>query len=296
MNLRQCEAFRAVMEAGTVTTAAERLRVSQPAVSKMLAQFERDLGFRLFLRQNRRLIPTPEALALYQEVRRAFMGLDYLTRFAGDLRSLRQGHLVVGATHSIASFYLPKIAARFLRAHPGLSMSLQSTDSPGIAQMVASRRADLGIAQFRVATEGVRYERLCATETVCVLPAGHALARKRVIRPADLHGEAFIALAAVNRLRSRLAAVLEAAGAVPNIQVDTPLASTACQMVTEGIGLCVLDRLSAEANRQPGLTIRPFRAGIVEDLLMLSLDQAPLSVPAAAFAALLRQSFARRLG
>lgn len=81
MNLRQCEVFRAVMEAGTVTEAAHRLRISQPAVSKMLAQLERDLGLRVFLRQRRRLVPTPEGRALHQEVQRAFVGLEYLNSF-----------------------------------------------------------------------------------------------------------------------------------------------------------------------------------------------------------------------
>ena len=291
MNLRQCEVFRAVMEAGTVTNAATRLRVSQPAVSKMLAQFERELGFRLFLRQNRRLVRTPEAHALYEEVRRAFVGLDYLTRFAGDLRELRQGHLVLAATHAMASFYLPGVVARFLRSHPGLSISIHTADSPGIAQEVATRRVDLGIAQFRVPTQGVRYERLCSVETVCVLPPGHALARRRVIRPTDLHGETFIALAAVNRSRTRLTSVFEVEGVVPRIRVDTPLASTACNLVMAGVGVCILDRLSAEASGHPDLVIRPFRPGISEDLLMLSSEQAPLSGVATAFAALLRQSF-----
>ena len=98
MNLRQCEVFRVVMEAGTVTAAADLLHVSQPAVSKILAQLERDLGFRAFLRVRRRLVPTPEAQALYDEVRRAFVSLDYLTRFARDLKGLRQGRLVLAAS------------------------------------------------------------------------------------------------------------------------------------------------------------------------------------------------------
>src|SRR5579875_64147 len=130
MNLRQCEVFRAVMEAGTVTAAAERLHVSQPAISKILAQLEQELGFRVFLRQRQRLLPTPEAQALYQEVRRAFVGLDYLTRFAADLRDLRQGHLVLAASHAVCSFYLPGVVAGFLRDHPGLSVSMHAMDSP----------------------------------------------------------------------------------------------------------------------------------------------------------------------
>ena len=294
MNLRQCEMFRAVMEAGTVTAAADRLHVTQPAVSKMLAQLERDLGFHVFLRQRRRLVPTQEGQALYQEVRRAFVGLDYLTRFAGDLRDLRQGHLVLAATHSTCSFCLPGIVAEFLRRYPGLSVSLHTMDLPAIAQAVATGRVDLGIAQFGVPAQGIRRERLRSVSAVCVLPPGHALARRRVVRPADLHGQDFIALAAVNRLRTRLTTILDAENAVPRIQVDTPLASTACRLVMEGVGLCVLDRLSAEANLHEGIVIRPFRPDIAEDVVLLSSAQGPLSSVASAFAAMLHRGFAGR--
>ena len=291
MNLRQCEVFRAVMEAGTVTAAAGRLNVTQPAVSKMLAQLERDLGFRIFLRQRRRLMPTQEAQALYQEVRRAFVGLDYLTRFAGDLRDLRRGHLVIAASHAPSSSYLPGIVAEFLRRYPGLSISMHSMDSPTIAQAVATGRADLGVAQFEVPAQGARRERLRSVPAVCVLPPGDALVRLREIRPADLHGRDFIALAAVNRLRARVGTVLDANNATPRIRVDTPLASTACRLVMEGVGISILDQLSAEANLHQGIVIRPFRPEIVEDLVLLTSDQTTLSSVANAFLTLLRRNF-----
>ena len=291
MNLRQCEAFRAVMETGSVTAAAERLHVSQPAVSKMLALLERDLGFRVFLRERQRLVPTPEAQALYAEVRRAFVGLDYLTRFAGDLRDMRQGHLAVAASHAVSSEHMPRIVATFLRRHPGLSVSLQAMDSPGVAQAVATGRVDLGLAQFETPATGLRRERLCAMEAVCVMPPDHALARRRVIRLADLHGQDFVALAAVNRLRTRLEALLEEHGATPRIRVDTPLASTACGLVAQGVGVCVLDRLSAEANLRHRLVLRPLRPHLAEDLLLLSPARGPLSNVAAAFAQALREQY-----
>jgi DNA-binding transcriptional LysR family regulator len=295
MNLRQCEVFRAIMETGTVTAAAARLHVTQPAVSKMLAQLEHDLGFPVFLRQRRRLVPTQDAQALYQEVRRAFIGLDYLTRFAGDLRELRQGHLVVAASHATATFYLPGVVAAFLQDHPGLSVSLHTMDSPAVAQAVATGRVDLGVAQFEVPTPGLRREPLLSVPAVCVMPPKHPLARLRVVRAADLHGENLIALATVNRLRMRLTAILEEAGVVPRIRADTPLASAACRLVMAGVGICVLDQLSAEANLHQDIVLRPFRPAIVEDTVLLTLEQSALSSAAVAFTELLRQSF-RDLG
>lgn len=291
MNLRQCEVFRAVMEAGTVTAAAERLSVTQPAVSKMLAQLERDLGFRIFLRQRRRLVPTQEAQALYQEVRRAFVGLDHLTRFAADLRDLRRGHLVIAASHATSSSFLPGIVAEFLRRHPGLSVSMHSMDSPAIAQAVATGRADLGVAQFEVPAPGARREGLRSVPAVCVLPPGDALVGSRTVGPADLHGRDFIALAPVNRLRTRLTSMLDANNATPRIRVDTPLASTACRLVMEGVGISILDQLSAEANLHQGIVIRAFRPEIVEDLVLLTSTQTTLSSVATSFLTLLRRSF-----
>jgi DNA-binding transcriptional LysR family regulator len=249
---------------------------------------------RVFKRERRRLVPTPEARALYQEVRRAFVGLDYLTRFAGELRDLRQGHLVLAASHATCTFYLPAVVAEFLREHPGLSVSLHTMDSPGIAQAVGTGRADLGIAQFEVLVAGVHRERLRSIEAVCVLPRGDVLARHRIIRPTDLHGQPFIAMAAVNPLRKQLEAALEAGGVVPRIVVDTPLASTACRLVMEGVGLSILDRWSAEANLHQAIVIRPFQPAIVEDLVLLTPAQEMISAAATAFAELLRGRLGER--
>ena len=97
MNLRQIEVFRAVMEAGTVTGAATRLHVSQPAVSKQLRALEEDLGFAVFDRAHGRLIATAEAHALYDQAERVFTGVDQLQRFGRDLNEAKHGHLVVAA-------------------------------------------------------------------------------------------------------------------------------------------------------------------------------------------------------
>ncbi|MGI4793026.1 MAG: LysR substrate-binding domain-containing protein [Janthinobacterium lividum] len=291
MNLRQCEIFRAVMEMGTVTAAAERLHVSQPAVSKILAQFERELGFAAFKRDRRRLVPTPEADALYREVCRAFLGLDYLTRVATDLRDLRQGQLVVAATHVIASHYLPEILAPFLRRYPGLSASLQSLDSPGTAQAVASGRADLGISQFEVATPGVRSEVLCTSEAVCVMPPDHRLAAESCVAASALAGEPFIALAAVNPLRVSVDTLLRETNAIPRTVVDTPLASTACRLVMQGTGIAVMDRLSAEANLHLGVVMRPLLPVVASRLLLLLPEHRPSSGATRAFADATRSRF-----
>jgi DNA-binding transcriptional LysR family regulator len=272
VNLRQIEILRAIIEAGSVTEAAARLHVSQPAVSKMLAQLERDLGFATFARQKRRLVPTAEGMALFAEVERAFLGLDHLNRFAADLRALRQGRLIIGATHSASNGWLPEVIALFLKANVGPTLSLQVLDSPTVGDAVARGQLDLGIAQASAAARSLHQERLLGVEAVCILPPGHRLAAKSTIKPVDLQDEPFIALAPGNRYRITLDALLQKRGIASRLRIETPLASTACALVMQGLGIAIIDHVSAMDNRYRGIAIRPFRPRIAENLLLLTAN------------------------
>jgi DNA-binding transcriptional LysR family regulator len=295
MNLREIEIFRAVMETGSVTEAARRLGVSQPAVSKMLRHFESDLGFQAFTRERKRLHATSEATALYNEVERAFVSLDYLQRFARDLRGLRQGHLVIGATYAASTGWLPGVISEFLNEFPGLSVSLQVMQSPRVAQAVATGHADLGIVQFALTGQSVHQERLLSVDAVCVLPPGHRLSGRKFLRPEDFRNERFVALAPVDRYRARLDALLQRRGVTRRIQIDTPLASAVCAFVMQGMGIAVIDRLSALDNSYRGIAIRPLRPRIAEDLILVTPARHGLSRIADAFAGHLRDHCASAL-
>ena len=91
LKIRQVEAFRALMQRHTVTRAAQALHISQPAVSRLLSDFESGVGFKLFERQQGRLLPTSEARVLYDEVERAFVGLDRIALAAQQIRAMRRG-------------------------------------------------------------------------------------------------------------------------------------------------------------------------------------------------------------
>ena len=96
MNLRQLDAFRAVMESGTVSRAAKRLSVSQPAVSKLIQSLEQAIGLVLFDRTRGRLSPSAEATMLFEEVERLFGGLSSLKTFAEEIRTVHHGSLRIG--------------------------------------------------------------------------------------------------------------------------------------------------------------------------------------------------------
>src|SRR6516162_6471983 len=87
MNLRQIEAFRAVVETRSMTKAAARLRISQPNISRLISDLERSVGFKLFERlPGRQLLTTDDAMTLYAEVERSFIALSQISEVAADIR------------------------------------------------------------------------------------------------------------------------------------------------------------------------------------------------------------------
>ena len=109
LNLRELEVFRAVMEAGGVTAAASALGITQPAASKMLRQAEERLGFALFRRDRRQLVPTPEAHALLPELLGVLATIDGLERLADALRAGQSGQLSIAAVPVLATALLPLV-------------------------------------------------------------------------------------------------------------------------------------------------------------------------------------------
>ncbi len=268
MNLRQIEAFKAVIETGTVSRAADLLHVSQPAASKLLARFEEAAGFEVFTRERGRLMPTPEALMLYDEVERVFTGADEIVRAARDIQALKRGKLSVGVPMALACGFVQDVIARFLAPRPEVTVSLNARSSPRLLELTAARRMDLAVVGLMSEYPGVEIEPLRRLEGVCVLPPGHRLVGRDVVVPEDLHGEPFVSLSALDHSRPRIDLVFEQAGVRRNLRLDTPMGFAACAFVARGAGVSIVDPLSAEHYRPAGLMAKPFEPPIHFDLYL----------------------------
>ncbi len=266
MNLRQIEAFKAVIESGTVSRAADLLHVSQPAASKLVARFEEAAGFEVFARERGRLVPTPEALMLYDEVERIFVGADEIARAARGIRELKRGKLSVGVPMALAGGFIQGVIARFLAGREEVSVSLEARSSPRLIELAAARRIDIGVVALMSDYAGVEVEPLRRLEGVCVLPAGHRLAEREAVTPEDLAGEPFVSLSALDRSRPRIDLVFDQAGVRRDLRIDTPMGFAACAFVARGAGVSIVDPLSAEHYRSAGIVIRPFRPPVHFDL------------------------------
>ncbi len=146
MNLRQVEAFRLVMLTGKMTAAAELMAVTQPAVSRLIRDFEIDLKLKLFERRGNQLIPTPEATTLMREVERAYVGLNRIRAFAEEIGRQNAGMLRIAVMPALANGIMPRYLARFLKARPNIHVSLSGIPSTMVIEAIGSGQADLGFA------------------------------------------------------------------------------------------------------------------------------------------------------
>ncbi len=196
INSRQVEAFRAMMLTGSVTEAAKLISVTQPAVSRLLRDFQALLKMELFERRGTGLVPTAAATALYTEVERSFVGLERITAAAEEIRGRRIGSLRIAALPALSNGYLPRLAGHFLKQRPNLNLAFFGVISPIVIDWVLNNQCDIGFAEIPIVHSGLPSLRLPPLPRVAVLPTGHHLAAKEVLEPRDFEGETFISLSA----------------------------------------------------------------------------------------------------
>ncbi|HYG44989.1 MAG TPA: LysR substrate-binding domain-containing protein [Bordetella sp.] len=256
-NLRQVEAFRAVVESGTVSAAAARLHVTQPAVSKLLSQFEDHTGLRLFERVRGRLIATPQGMRLYDEVDRIFAGLHQIERAVESVKREEHGQLIVGVLPALSGHFLRLATMRFLALHPNVFISVKVRASAVLADWLATRQVDVGLLNTSVDHPELELEPFLRHPLVCLLPAAHPLARKASVSVLDLEGEPFVAFDGSVAIRRVVDDLYAQAGITPNYVLEATAAPTLCEFVAAGLGLSLIHPQMADTVSK-GVVARPF--------------------------------------
>lgn len=296
MNLRQIETFLAVIEEGTFSAGAARLKVSQPTVSKLIDALERGLGYKLFRRVGGGVVPTDQGMALYREMTRVKRGFNLLLEQARDLKGAGGGRLVIGAGSALAPVFMPRLIARFMPLHPEARVTFEADGARYLIEQVLNGSVDIGFATRTLRSRALADvgtlagEDIVSGQEVCAMPAGHRLARRAVIDAADLDGEGFIGNTADLGSRRHIDATLAAAGAKVRIVAEASTPVAACALVAQGLGLAIASDLSVHAALAAGgggIVARPFRPAVGYTVVFAmspgSLDN-PLAVAFRTFA------------
>lgn len=263
MNAKQLNAFRAVMLSGSMVGAAKMLYVSQPAITRLIKDLEASCGFDLFERRNSRLFATPEGNALYQEVKRHFIGLDNLSQMAGQIRMNKTGRLRIAAMPALAHSILPSTLSRFIETCPDVSTTLAPSSSIEVTKLVAAQQFDLGVVMLPIDSSEVHFGPCYRADCRVIMPSHHPLADQSVIGAQDLNDHPFVAIGHENTLtRFRIDAALASENVKPRSHIETSLFITAQALVREGQGVSIIDPYTAHLFEHQGGISKPFEPAI----------------------------------
>ena len=259
---RHIEVFRTVMLAGQVTRAAELLHTSQPTVSRELARLEQLVGYPLFERDKGRMRPTVRAMALLEEVEASFVGLERIAAHALSLQQYTRGRLQLASLPALAQALVPEAVAAFSQASPEASVTLLPMESLQLEAALTEQRVDLGLSEQHSVPDACLQQPLLRTEEVCILPVGHALANKVRLLPSDFNDLPFVSLSATDPYRLMIDQVFAEAGIARQMRVESASAASVCALVAAGLGVALVNPVTALAMAGHGLVLRRFSVPI----------------------------------
>ena len=266
------------MISGGVTAAAAVLHVTQPAVSRLIRDLEDQIGVSMFERRSGgRLRPTSDALTLFRDVERYFVGLDQIGQTAAELRRHSVGRLRVASLPALYVGLLPRFVGRFLAARPALDLELYGVSSDTVIDWVTSGRCDLGFVDPPFEHPSIVRRPLAAVPAVAAVPASHRLAQQSVLKAEDFADETFISISKSTQLRVRVDSFFLASGVQRRLGQETPLSIVACSLVAAGAGLAIIDPFTAIAVGGLDIVFRPLEPRIDVQFGIITAAQTPLT-------------------
>lgn len=294
MNVRQLEAFKTIMELGSFTRAAQKLNLTQPAVSKLIILLEHKCGFQLFHRQKNGVVPTAEGDMLYAEVERVFLGLESVSARARAIREFDYGEIDVVTFPSLGTRVLPPILASFLEKRR-IKVNLASRNSWLLVDRMATQGVDVGFGMAKMDRPGVQFSLLCSMQGVCILPPGHSLAGKDVVSVPDLDGERFISLAEEDGVQVDIDRTFAEHGVTRNVVLKSQLSESICSFVSAGLGVAIVDPLSTVGFHRDELVVKPFRPSIRQDIWVITPSFREISLGAQALIQHVRDALSAKI-
>lgn len=256
MELRQLEAFAAVMSTGSVTAAGRLLGRSQPAISRLLQELEAEIGYPLFARSGPRVTPTEQGFLLYDDVERALTSLQQIRGRAEEIARGQAQPLLMAATSALAAGLVPDALKRIESRIGAARVQLRSASPEQVVHAVLSGAAQLGATSLPLEHRGLTVHWIGQAPCVAALPEDDPVAQQAVVPVSALAGRRLITMANPFRLRRRLDAALAPNGQMPGT-LETNSSVNALAAVRAGLGVSVLEPITAYGAPMAGVAIRP---------------------------------------
>jgi len=255
MDTRQLAAFCAVVERKSFSQAAERLGVTQPAVSLQIRSLEQRLGTQLLDRSGRRVEPTEAGLRLYASAQKLLaLEQQLLEDVTGDAEGAISGTLELGASTGPGGTVVPVLLCEFHEAHPDVRVRLSVSDTQTVVAQVAERELELGVVGAAPRHRGVAYEPFFRDEVVLACPSGHRLAGKTATLD-DLRTEPLILMQDGAGVRQVIEDELRRVGTRLrdlDVRIELGLQESVRSAVAAGHGVTFISRTAIESDLAAG--------------------------------------------
>ena len=264
MDRSDVELVLAVAEEGSLTAAATRLHTAQPALSRRLRRLEHELGTTVFERGRHGARPTPAGRAVVEAAGQALVAIERVELVARDAAAGTRGVLRVGTTPTLGADVLPPSLAAFRTSHPEVRLTLTASgNSSELRRAVADGVLDLAVAVVPDALEdGLVVGRRARQVFVAVVPADDPAVGRGVLARSALTTRPIVALSRGEGLRAVLETVFAAAGAVPDIAIETSEREMLIPFVAAGLGVTVVPRAFARQRAGLGTAVLPLRPSV----------------------------------
>jgi DNA-binding transcriptional LysR family regulator len=256
MNINHLAIFHAVAAEGSMSRAAERLFISQPAVSKQIKELEAALGITLLDRLPRGIRLTEAGEVLAGHARRLFAVETDAERAMAELKGLVQGRLTVGASLTIGDYLLPKILGAYRKKYPGITLHLEIANTHVIQQKLLDNMLDVGLTEGFVEDTDLAAEIFAEDTLIAVVPPGHFLLDAGPVTAAQFCAEPFL----MREPGSGTREVIERALAHQGITVKPAMSLGSTEAikrgVASGLGVAMISKLALGMEIEMGL-LRP---------------------------------------
>lgn len=262
VKLRQLQIFREVLRAGSERFAAKVLKISQPAVSQQIKQLEAEIGFSLFSRENNRLTPTDRAWELLRSVDGALQGVDRIEKSIASLSNEDARTIGLAAPGVFCLSVIPR-AISAIRQTNSCSFQVKSGSYQQIAEYVLKGRSDLGISRLPLDERAFDWAPVSIARNVCLFQAGHRLAKKDLVTPEDIVGEALIDIEPQFSAHQMNINALRYRGVEPDLVVEYDANGHDAGFVAAGVGISITNSVIAREYALFGLDFRPFEPSAI---------------------------------
>lgn len=283
MRLRHIEVFHAIYTNGSITNAAKMLHVSQPSVSKVLSHAEMQLGFKLFERIKGRLIPTDEANMLFDEVDKIYQQMRSIKSTAENIKKAEFGNINLSVTPALGFDALPNAIAKYHKIYPHVNFNVQTVHNNEVLQALLEHKCDIAILFSPCVMPSVKSIELAQSELVIVYPKTTFPELPEQLTLNDLVDLEFIDISDSGPLGNLLWGRMMEEHVVLNSTIKVQTYFIAARLVTQGAGICIVDKYTALGNLSDNVAIASFNPPLNFTVNALHLENSALSKASVSF-------------